>query len=178
MTDFLKEIYEPRSFKNDMAFKKKIKEYRRAVPTFEVFDVMIETIQELELVFMYDNSPQGSNIYTLPSKKVISGMLPVTLNFDYKDILISIQLERVAHDSSNTFAEADKRTNIIIKRKLGTKIETKLRYKNNDADTYIHSKEDMMLYGIIEDRIMTSFCDLLEYFYYNGPHRSIDPRLL
>ncbi len=184
MTSFLKEIYDPRTIKNDILFRKKIREYRKAVPTFEVFDVMIETIQELELIFMYDNSPsqllqiiKNCTIYTLPSKKRVSGMTPVTLNFEYSDMLISVQLERV-HDGETVLDEPNKRTNIIIKRKLGTKIETVLRYKNNDADNYIHGKEDMMLFGIIEDRIMSSFCDLLEYYYYNGPHRSIDPRLL
>lgn len=176
MTDFLKEIYEPRSFRNDLAFRKKINDYRKAVPTFVIFDIMIKTVQELELIFMYDNSP-NSNIYTLQSKKPTGGMLPSILVFDCPDMNITVQLERIMREPDN-INSIDDRTNIIIKRKQGTKIETKLRYKNDDADTYMHSKEDMMLYGIIEDRIMSSFCDLLEYYYYNGPHRSIDPRLL
>lgn len=179
MIDFLEEIYKLRSFKNDIVFKRKIKRYRKACLTFSIFQSMIKAIQELELAFLYENSPQDSDIYTFEEDN--SGMTLTTLNFDYTDSLITIQLERVKTDDVASLipsAGISERTNIIIKRKLGGKIESRLRYKYGDAELYMHNRQDMMLYKITKYRIMNSFCDLLEYFYYNGPHRSIDPRLL
>lgn len=171
MTFFLKEIYEKRTRKNDKEFEANLKRYRKAVPTFSTLRAMIDTIRELELYFMYDNS-NASNIYTpnLNKKGMPQGS---SLIVDCETMMITINLETL-----QDIDEIQEITNIIIKRKLGTQIETKLRYKNDDANTYIHTKEDMMLYGLVEERIMTTFCDLLEYYYYNGPHRLIDPDLL
>ncbi len=171
MTFFLKEIYEKRTRKNDKEFAENLKRYRRAVPTFSILKAMIDTIRELEIYFMYDNSP-ASNIYTpgLNKKGMPQGSILVV---DCDTMTITIKLETL-----QDIDEIQEITDITIKRKLGTQIETRLKYKNDDADTYIHTKEDMMLYGLVEERIMTTFCDLLEYYYYNGPHRLIDPDLL
>ena len=123
----------------------------------------------MEIYFLYDNSDK-SNIY-LPIKKGPDSLSVIA--FDCEDMIITVKLE-VMKDLD----EIQEITNINIKRKQGSQIETKLRYKNDDADTYVNSTEDMMLYGIVEYRITTMFCDLLEFYYYNGPHREIDPSLL
>lgn len=170
MTMFLKEIYEKRTLKSDWRFAKTIKQYRRAVPRFGILRAMIETIKELEIYFMYDNSNK-SNIYTTVHKKGNIQTPQLIIESDLMEIIISLE-------TLQELDEIQEITNIIIKRKQGSQIETKLRYKNDNADTYIHSKEDMMLYGLIEECIMTTFCDLLEYYYYNGPHRLIDPDML
>lgn len=169
MTIFTKSLFKKRSLKNDREFNKTLETWRKMLPTFSTFRAIIESIKELEIYFMYDNSSESS-IYT-PVKK---GSDPSNnIVFDFDDMIISVRLE-VMKD----IEEIQEITNINIKRKQGLGIETKLRYENDNADKYVHSPEDMMLYGIVEYRIANSFCNLIEHYYYNGPHREIDPSLL
>lgn len=172
MTFFLKEIYEKRTWKSDLAFAKKLKHYRKAVPTFSFLKAAIDTIKELELYFMYDNSNK-SNIYAPTISKKGVSTTGSTLVVENDLMLITITLETL-----QDIDEIQEITNIVIKRKQGTQIETKLKYKNDEAEKYLYNKEELMLYGLVEECIVTAFCDLLEYYYYCGPHRQIDPDLL
>jgi hypothetical protein len=160
---FLEDIYHKRSFKRDKIFRKHIEEWRRIAPDFSTLNDIAETIKELELVFMYDNS-NSSSIYARPKAKA-----PGTNSFVVDDDDMNIVITLYADDEV---------IDIALNRKKGNRISTNMRFKNHEGDEYIKSSKDMMIFALIEDRIMTTFCNLLEFYYYNGPHRSIDSSLL
>lgn len=159
---FLEDVYRPRSFKQDRVFEKHLAEWRKIAPDFSTLHDMAETIKELEIVFMYDNS-NNSSMYS---------------NIKQSDGTNSFIVE--SHDMTLkvTLYLDDDVIDIHLKRKVGSKLESHFRFKNNSSADYIKTSRDMMLFAIIEDRIMTTFCDIIEYYYYNGPHRKIDQSLL
>lgn len=157
---FLEDIYCPRSFKRDRIFRKHIEQWRAIAPDLQTLRIIAETLRELEIVFMYDNS-NNSNIYSSIRQKDSSDSFVV----DDDDMMILVNLN-VATDTIN----------ITIRRKHGSKIETHFKFRETDETEF--SPQDQMLIAIVEDRIMTTFCDLLEHYYYNGPHRDINPRFL
>lgn len=167
---FLEDIYCPRSFKRDRIFRKHIKQWRAIAPDLQTLRIIAETLRELEIVFMYDNSSNSSfrfesstssNIYSSIRQKDGSDSLVV----DGPDMTILVNL----NITTNAI-------NITIRRKQGSKIETHFKFRENDETEF--SPQDQMLIAIVEDRIMTTFCDLLEYYYYGGAHRDINPKFL
>lgn len=159
---FLKDLYYPRSFKRDRIFAKNIESWRAIAPDFSTLRDIADTLKELELVFMYDNSSNSAMYSSLRQRDGIESFI---VDNDRVTILISLELEKDI-------------ININLKRKKGSKLESNFRFKNHEGEEYVRTVQDQMLFALIEDTIMTTFCDLLEAYYYNGPHRDINPKFL
>ena len=168
MPNFCEYLYKPRSWKTDRKFFKTIEYYRKLVPDYHVMKDIVIALQELELVFMYDNS-MNSTIYSLNTSKTKSSN-SMGFVIDNDDLKLTISLDHLADDGDII--------SIVLNRKKGTKIETKMRFRDGEGDEYIVTKKDEMIFAIIEDLIMTTFCDLLEWYYQFGPQRNISQHLL
>lgn len=159
---FLEDVYHPRSFKRDRIFKNHIEYWRSLAPDFGVLHDIANMLLELELVFMYDNS-KNSVIYTGPKQSERIDNFIV----DSSEMSIIVTLEKESEV-----------IDIMLKRNRGTKRISNFRFKDHEEGEYIRTNQDQMILAMIEDKIMTTFCDLIEFYYYNGPHRDIPAKFL